>query len=942
MYRSTKGASKARRDQINAEIRSLKELLPISDADKARLSYLHIMSLACMYTRKSVFFSEAAAAGGYEGTASFMSFEELSELVHGLPGFLLLLTSEGKLLYLSDSVAEHLGHSMVDLVAQGDSVYDIIDPSDHFVMRSNLVPTTAPDTDRLFRCRFNTSKSVRRQSAGTKLALIRARCLSPPSPASSYWTSNPVWMCFCSPLEAQPLQPCPSRSPTLTPPADHAFFLACFHSQHGRDMRLQEAQDSINVYLGYDVETLRTHSWYSLLHPEDLSHASAQHCRLLSEGGEGRVEMVVRMEAADHTWVWLYMVLTLEGGDSPISCHNYVISESEAWSVRQQLCTEQNQLALVLSASASYQHSLGLQSPDTLSSPDQVFTPSSSGLSAQSFDFSSGAEQAPGGGAELAQPEGGHPRSSLSSLEEESFPQQSQPPSQQQQPPRPGDAATPPPPASSPAQGGSSDPMSDFNFLAQSIFLSPPLQTGPRLPVIPLSPPPQPASHPHQGKESVCTPPYTPQLGGGGFVFGDQLFSMDTNIGETSTVAPPVAMPTPLTTPHTLSISAATTDLLFSKETCAGPFYEKLPPTPDTPGDGDCTIMTLPEVRGPLFVDVPSRPFPYPHEGLLTPEASPGEQTCQPLFSLDGQQDKERIEISLLAQHISSLAERFYPEGIFHKLMTSSPTSPRPPTPAQDFIPPMFELYPVKCWRSSELSLSPDDIALIEECIIEALLQDLSSSSPSPSPCHSSPPPSPPMPECWCPPPQFEGASLVGLGHICSVQSAHCNLAAGGGATAGTDAEAANGEGEIQEGAMEVEASPSPPCYPSATSSVLASPLIAPAVPVASPSLLRAQPLPEELAAVEPVFGAGASIAPALGQQPELYQLHCRSPPRDFQAGEKGSTSAAMPAPSDSYTSTIYRSWEFYLHKNVLRAEVKNDWFGEITNQNIEKVGPSN
>lgn len=58
MYRSTKGASKARRDQINAEIRNLKDLLPISDVDKARLSYLHIMSLACMYTRKSVYFNK--------------------------------------------------------------------------------------------------------------------------------------------------------------------------------------------------------------------------------------------------------------------------------------------------------------------------------------------------------------------------------------------------------------------------------------------------------------------------------------------------------------------------------------------------------------------------------------------------------------------------------------------------------------------------------------------------------------------------------------------------------------------------------------------------------------------------------------------------------------------------------------------------------------------
>lgn len=57
MYRSTKGASKARRDQINAEIRNLKELLPLAEADKVRLSYLHIMSLACIYTRKGVFFA---------------------------------------------------------------------------------------------------------------------------------------------------------------------------------------------------------------------------------------------------------------------------------------------------------------------------------------------------------------------------------------------------------------------------------------------------------------------------------------------------------------------------------------------------------------------------------------------------------------------------------------------------------------------------------------------------------------------------------------------------------------------------------------------------------------------------------------------------------------------------------------------------------------------
>lgn len=34
----------------------------------------------------------------------------------------------------------------VDLVAQGDSVYDIIDASDHLIARNNLSPSTSLDT----------------------------------------------------------------------------------------------------------------------------------------------------------------------------------------------------------------------------------------------------------------------------------------------------------------------------------------------------------------------------------------------------------------------------------------------------------------------------------------------------------------------------------------------------------------------------------------------------------------------------------------------------------------------------------------------------------------------------------------------------------------------------------------------------------------------------
>ncbi|XP_056625952.1 neuronal PAS domain-containing protein 4A [Triplophysa dalaica] len=927
MYRSTKGASKARRDQINAEIRNLKDLLPISDADKSRLSYLHIMSLASMYTRKAVFFSqETASSSTAEETAGFLQFHELNELVQLMPGFLLLLTGEGKLLYLSDSVSEHLGHSMVDLVAQGDSVYDIIDPTDHFIMRSNLVPPTLPDTDRLFRCRFNTSKSVRRQSAGNKLVLIRAHCLTQTpsqSSPSTYWTSNPVWVCYCSPLE--PLASRTGTSSEPEPPSVSAeesnFFLPCFRSQHSHDMRLQEAQDSVNVYLGMNVETLRAQSWYSFLHPQDLSHASAQHCSLLREGGEGRAEMVVRIENAEHSWVWLYMVLQLETGENPIVSNNYIISESEAWSVRQQLSSEQTQLSLVLGSSTSQQESLSLQSPETLSSPDQVFTPGSSGLSGQSFDFSTaalsaGSTEEQGGSSTLdaTQMECG-PRSSLSSLEEESFFQHE-----------------PSEPVASLSSASSPIPVtvatvSDLDFLTQNILLPPAFQIDPPLPALPLPLPPVTTSQAQQTKEFVCTPPYTPQLGGSNFPFGEPHFSFDPT-GATSppplpqtatvttTVAPslspsaptkPQGSPPPKTTTLStllpLTITSPTTDILFPVEPCSGSLYEKLPPTPDSPGDGDCTVMTLPEVRGPLYVDVPHGPLPYPPEGLLTPEASPGKQPSLSFFSSLLEREKERTEISLLAQHISTLAEGFYLDPLLSKLVPST-ISPHPQSPSLDSgfesIPLLGEIYQLKSWKGLDVPIFSDDEYLFEESVLESLLQDLASSPPlSPTPSSSfpsSPPSSPSTPECWCPPLHFDGITAVSGGHFCSVQSAHCNNVAGRRATMSpvntgsmTDGKAA---GEV---AMETEVALSPLFTEIPTSpplQLIASPLSAtvslPDSP-ASPGVPCAQSLLEELAALEPMFGAGASIAPGLGQQPELYQLQSHAPQQCFHKDGSGS-----------------------------------------------------
>ncbi|KAK9889326.1 hypothetical protein WA026_004602 [Henosepilachna vigintioctopunctata] len=90
-------------------------------------------------------------------------------LLQALSGFLMMMTQNGKLLYISDNAAEYLGHSMEDLLIHGDSVYDIIDKQDHQAIQRELgrpVNTSNSNSSeeiRLFLCRMNVSRNARRQ-----------------------------------------------------------------------------------------------------------------------------------------------------------------------------------------------------------------------------------------------------------------------------------------------------------------------------------------------------------------------------------------------------------------------------------------------------------------------------------------------------------------------------------------------------------------------------------------------------------------------------------------------------------------------------------------------------------------------------------------------------------------------------------------------------------
>ncbi|NXI36932.1 NPS4B protein, partial [Galbula dea] len=309
-FRSTKSASKARRDQINVELQALRSLLPISVQEKERLSYLHIMALVCLRLRGAQLFPpDSVPSGGLAlGT----------ELLSLLPGFLLVLLTNGKLVYISENVAQVLGLSVVELLAQGDTVFDILDGRVHNDVRKELLlAQEEPGREVTFVSQMHTSKAFRLQHGGNRAVVVHGRFLALPWPASS---STAAILALCTPVARLPAD------------GDAGSRDDLFQSTHVLDMTFTDVTESVTYHLGYRREELIGHSWYSLLHPEDADLAAALHRAVGKSLGAGAaaVTAVLRVLRRDWTWVWLHVSARRDAGGQAITCTSQCLREEEA------------------------------------------------------------------------------------------------------------------------------------------------------------------------------------------------------------------------------------------------------------------------------------------------------------------------------------------------------------------------------------------------------------------------------------------------------------------------------------------------------------------------------------------------------------------------------------------------------------------------------------
>ncbi|NXY78065.1 NPAS4 protein, partial [Glareola pratincola] len=299
-FRSTKSASKARRDQINVELQALRSLLPISAREKERLSYLHTMALVCLRLRGAQLFPPdlAPPAGPALGT----------ELLSLLPGFLLVLSANGKLVYISENVDQVLGLSVVELLAQGDTVFDILDGrACEDARKKLLLAQEQPGREVMFVSEMRMSKAFRLQHGGNRAMAVRGRFTTLRWPASPSITA---FLALCTPVARLPAD------------SDAVSQDDLFQSTHILDMMFTDVTESVTYHLGYSREELIGQSWYSLLHPEDADLAAAQHRAVGESLGAGATAetAVLRLLRRDWTWAWLSVSARRDCGGHSITC----------------------------------------------------------------------------------------------------------------------------------------------------------------------------------------------------------------------------------------------------------------------------------------------------------------------------------------------------------------------------------------------------------------------------------------------------------------------------------------------------------------------------------------------------------------------------------------------------------------------------------------------
>nr|QOE88730.1 Hypoxia-inducible factor-1a m [Apostichopus japonicus] len=250
-----------------------------------------------------------------------------------LEGFLLVLSKEGDIVFLSDNVSRYLGLAQIDLL--GQSIYEYSHPCDHEELREQLSDrpglnyiSSKPEREHhsfLMRMKCTLTpkgKNVNLKSATYKVVQCTGHIKLSKSEATPFGQLRPPVPCMV--LVASPI-PHPVNIET---PLDTKTFM----TRHSMDMKFTDCDERIKDLIGYTPEDLVGRSFYDFHHALDGSQIERCHRNLFAKGQTSTGHY--RFLAKEGGYVWLETQATViyhskTNKAECVVCVNYVLSGLE-------------------------------------------------------------------------------------------------------------------------------------------------------------------------------------------------------------------------------------------------------------------------------------------------------------------------------------------------------------------------------------------------------------------------------------------------------------------------------------------------------------------------------------------------------------------------------------------------------------------------------------
>ncbi|KAJ0008953.1 hypothetical protein NQD34_016368 [Periophthalmus magnuspinnatus] len=325
----SRDAARCRRGKESEVFYELAQQLPLPHSVSSSLDKASIMRLTISYLRMRKLLSNELS--GEE--ESDLDMQLNSSYLKALEGFLMVLSEDGDMIYLSENVNKCLGLAQFDLT--GHSVFDFTHPCDQEELREMLIHRTGSkkakeaNTERNFFLRMKCTLTSRGRTVNVKSATWKVlRCsghvrvfenLTEDISNGQKEPPLPFLVLICDPI------PHPSN---IEVPLDTKTFL----SRHTMDMKFTYCDERITELMGYEPEDLLNRSVYEYYHALDSDHLTKSHHNLFAKGQVCTGQYRMLAKRGGFVWVETQATVIYNNKNSQpqcVVCVNFVLSGIE-------------------------------------------------------------------------------------------------------------------------------------------------------------------------------------------------------------------------------------------------------------------------------------------------------------------------------------------------------------------------------------------------------------------------------------------------------------------------------------------------------------------------------------------------------------------------------------------------------------------------------------